>query len=234
ANKKESCRLAVEAGVNLEAPDPDIYLNLVELVKKRVLKESQLDEMVAPLLYWKIKFGLFEDPYVDPDVADRVVSSEANRQVALQGARESITLLKNANNVAPLRLDKVKTIAVIGPNANRGLLGGYSGVPRYNVTVLDGIKERVGNRVKVLYSEGCKITIGGAWGEDQVVPSDPAEDRKQITEAVEVAKQADVIVLAIGGNEQTSREAWARTHMGDRTCLNLIGRQEELVGAMLK
>jgi len=233
ADKKESARLAVEAGVNLEAPDPDIYLNLVELVKKRVLKESQLDELVAPLLYWKFKFGLFEDPYVDPDEADRIVSSTANREIALEGAREAITLLKNDNNIAPLNLEKVKTIAVIGPNANRSMLGGYSGVPRYNVSVLDGIRERVGNRVKVLYSEGCKITIGGSWGEDAVVPSDPEEDRRQIAEAVEVAKQADVVVLAIGGNEQTSREAWARTHMGDRTSLDLIGRQEELVQAMV-
>ncbi len=232
-DKKESCRLAVEAGVNLEAPDPNVYLHLVKLVKKRVLKESQLDDLVAPLLYWKFKFGLFEDPYVDPDEADRVVGSEANRKVALEGARGAITLLRNENNIAPLNLDKIKTIAVIGPNANCGLLGGYSGVPKYNVTVLDGIKQRVGNRAKVLYSEGCKITIGGSWGEDNVVPSNPEEDRKQIAEAVEVAKQADVIVLAIGGNEQTSREAWARTHMGDRTSLDLIGRQEDLVKAMV-
>ncbi len=232
-DKKESAKLAVEAGVNLEAPDPDIYLNLVELVKKKVLKESQLDELVYPLLYWKFAFGLFEDPYVDPAQADRIVGSAANREPALEAARASITLLKNENNIAPLDLSKFKTIAVIGPNANRGLLGGYSGVPRYNVTVLDGIKERVGKHAKVLHSEGCKITIGGSWGEDQVVPSDPAEDREQIAEAVEVAKQADVIVLAIGGNEQTSREAWALTHMGDRTSLDLIGRQEELVKAML-
>jgi len=233
-DKKESAKLAVEAGVNIEAPDPDIYLNLVELVKKRELKESQLDELVYPLLYWKFAFGLFEDPYVDPDEADRIVGSTANREPALEAAHASITLLKNENNLAPLNLRKFKTIAVIGPNANRSLIGGYSGVPRYNVTVLDGIKERVGDRATVLYSEGCKITIGGSWGEDQVVPSNPEEDFKQIAEAVEIAKQADVIVLAIGGNEQTSREAWARTHMGDRTCLNLIGRQEELVGAMLE
>jgi beta-xylosidase len=233
-DKKESAKLAVEAGVNIEAPDPDIYLNLVELVKKRELKESQLDELVYPLLYWKFAFGLFEDPYVDPDEADRVVGSTANREPALEAAHASITLLKNENNLAPLNLRKFKTIAVIGPNANRSLIGGYSGVPRYNVTVLDGIKERVGDRATVLYSEGCKITIGGSWGEDQVVPSNPEEDFKQIAEAVEIAKQADVIVLAIGGNEQTSREAWARTHMGDRTCLNLIGRQEELVGAILE
>lgn len=232
-DKRESARLAVEAGVNLEAPDPDIYLNLVDLVKKKELKEKQLDDLVYPLLYWKFAFGLFEDPYVDPDAADRIVGSVANREPALEAAHASITLLKNENNLAPLNLSKFKTIAVIGPNANRSLIGGYSGVPRYNVSVLDGIKERVGDRAKVIYSEGCKITIGGSWGEDQVVPSDPEEDRKQIAEAVEVAKQSDIIVLAIGGNEQTSREAWARTHMGDRTSLELIGRQEELVKAML-
>jgi beta-glucosidase len=177
--------------------------------------------------------GLFEDPYVDPDEAARVVGSDANRKLALQGAREAITLLKNENNLAPLNLDRIKTIAVIGPNADRSLLGGYSGVPKHNSTVLDGIKARVGNRAKVLYSEGCKITIGGSWNQDEVIPSNPDEDRKQIAEAVDVAKRADVIVLAIGGNEQTSREAWSLVHMGDRTSLDLIGRQEELVKAMV-
>jgi beta-glucosidase len=113
------------------------------------------------------------------------------------------------------------------------LLGGYSGVPKHNVTVLDGIREKAGEKVKVLYSEGCKITIGGSWNQDEVVPSDPKEDRKAIAKAVKVAQKADVIVLAIGGNEQTSREAWALNHMGDRTSLDLIGRQEELVKAML-
>jgi beta-glucosidase len=113
------------------------------------------------------------------------------------------------------------------------LLGGYSGVPKQEITVLDGIKARVGNRAKVLYSEGCKITIGGSWNQDEVVASNPEEDRKQIAEAVEVAKQADVIILAIGGNEQTSREAWGLNHMGDRASLDLIGRQDELVEAMV-
>jgi beta-glucosidase len=177
--------------------------------------------------------GLFEDPYVDPDEAARVVGSDANRKLALQGAREAITLLKNENHIAPLNLDRIKTIAVIGPNADRSLLGGYSGAPKHNSTVLEGIKARVGNRAQVLYSEGCKITIGGSWNQDEVIPSNPDEDRRQIAEAVGVAKQADVIVLAIGGNEQTSREAWSLVHMGDRTSLDLIGRQEELVKAMV-
>jgi len=232
-DKKEACALAVEAGVNIELPDPDCYLHLVELVRKRVLKESQLDELVAPMLYWKFQMGLFDDPYVDPDEAARVVGCDANRKLALEAGREAITLLKNENNLAPLDLAKIKTIAVIGPNANRSLLGGYSGVPKHEVTVLDGIKARVANRAEVIYSEGCKITIGGSWNLDEVVPSNPDEDRKQIAEAVEVAKLADVIVLAIGGNEQTSREAWSLAHMGDRTSLDLIGRQDELVRAMV-
>ena len=233
ADKKESTRLAVEAGVNIELPDPDCYLELVNLVKKRVLKESQLDELVAPMLLWKFKLGLFDDPYVDPAVAERVVGCDDHAKLARQSACEVITLLKNEGGVAPLDLSEYKTIAVIGPNANRTLLGGYSGVPKHEVTALDGIKARVGNRAKVVYSEGCKITIGGNWNQDAVIPSDPDEDRKQIAEAVDVAKQADVIILAIGGNEQTSREAWMLNHMGDRASLDLIGRQEVLVKAML-
>lgn len=232
-NKQESCALAVRAGVNIELPDPDCYLYLVELVRKGVLEESQLDELVAPMLFWKFEMGLFDDPYVDPDEAEHVVGCSAHRELALTAAHEAITLLKNENRVAPLKLSDIKSIAVIGPNANRGLLGGYSGVPKQNVTVLEGIREKVGNRAKVLYSEGCKITIGGSWNQDEVVPSDPEEDRKAIIEAVEVAKKADVVVLAIGGNEQTSREAWSLQHMGDRTSLDLIGRQEELVKAMV-
>jgi beta-glucosidase len=233
ADRRHAAELAVRAGVNIELPEPDCYLNLVKLVGEGVLKESQLDDLIAPMLLWKFKMGLFDDPYVDPSEADRVVGCDANRELALQAARETITLLKNDNNLAPLNADKLKTIAVIGPNADRSLLGGYSGVPKHNVTVLDGIKAKVGNRVKVLYSEGCKITAGGSWQQDEVVFSDPAEDRRQIAAAVKVARQADVIVLAIGGNEQTSREAWSLKHMGDRTSLDLIGRQNELIDAMV-
>jgi len=232
-DKKESCALAVKAGINIELPDPDCYLSLVELVKKGVLKERELDELIAPMLFWKFEMGLFENPYVDPDEADRVTGCKEHGAIALTAAREAITLLKNENGMAPLDAKKIRSIAVIGPNADRTLLGGYSGRPKHEVTVVEGIREKVGKKVKVLYSEGCKITIGGNWNQDEVVASDPEEDRRQIAEAVEVARQADVIVLAIGGNEQTSREAWGLNHMGDRTSLDLIGRQEELVKAMV-
>ncbi|HMK31179.1 MAG TPA: glycoside hydrolase family 3 N-terminal domain-containing protein [Terriglobales bacterium] len=232
-DKKEACALAVRAGVNIELPDPDCYLHLVELVRKGVLKESQLDELVAPMLLWKFRLGLFDDPYVSPAEAEQFNGCDVNRKVALQSAREAVTLLKNEGNVVPLDQTKLHTIAVIGPNAHRSLLGGYSGVPRNNVTVLEGIQARAGKRVEVVYSQGCQITIGGSWNQDEVVPSDPQQDRRQIAEAAEVARRADAIVLALGGNEQTSREAWSLTHMGDRTSLDLIGRQDELVAAMV-
>ncbi|MCI0698027.1 glycoside hydrolase family 3 C-terminal domain-containing protein [candidate division KSB1 bacterium] len=229
---KEAALLAAQAGVNIELPEPDCYKHLVELVREGPLEESVLDELVAAMLTYKFKLGLFDDPYVDPKAAERIVGSEANRKLALQAARETIILLKNDNGTAPLDIKKIKTLAVIGPNADRELLGGYSGKPKHVSTVLSGIRQRVGNAVKVLYHEGCKITIGGSWQQDEIVPSDPEEDRKSIAEAVKVAEKADVIVLAIGGNEQTSREAWALNHLGDRADLDMVGRQDELVNAI--
>ena len=232
-DKREACLLAVRAGVNSELPEPDCYLHLVELVRSKLIAESELDELVAPMLTWKFKMGLFEDPFVDPERAVEIVGCESNRKLALQAARETITLLKNKDNLVPLNPRKIKSIAVIGPNADRELLGGYSGKPRFNVSVLEGIRLKVGERIQVPYCEGCKITVGGSWNQDLVTPPHPEDDRKQIQEAVKVAQDSDVIVLAIGGNEQTSREAWALKHMGDRARLEMVGQQQELVTAML-
>ena len=232
-DKKEAALLAVRAGVNIELPEADCYRHLVELVRERKLKESELDELVAPMLLAKFRMGLFDDPYVDPGEAERVVGCDAHRTLALQAARETITLLRNEGALLPLDPAKLRSLAVIGPNARREMLGGYSGVPKRVVTVLDGIKAAVGDRVDVRYSEGCKITVGGSWTEDKVVPSDPAEDRRQIAEAVAVAKGADAVVLVIGDNEQTSREGWSKVHLGDRATLDLVGRQQELAEALV-
>ena len=232
-DKKEAAALAVRAGVNIELPEPDCYRHLVELVREGTLKERELDDLVAPMLAAKFRLGLFDDPYVDPAETERVVGCDAHRALALRAARETITLLRNDGGLLPLDPARLRSIAVIGPNAHRHMLGGYSGVPRQVVTVLDGIKAAVKGRVDVRYSEGCRITIGGSWVEDRVVPSDPEEDRRQIAEAVQVAAGADVVVLAIGDNEQTSREGWGKQHLGDRATLDLVGRQEELAQALV-
>src|SRR5450631_3512273 len=180
-DKREACELSVKAGVNIELPEPDCYLNLVKLVRDGVLKESQLDELVAPMLLWKFKMGLFDDPYVDPAEADQVVGCAEHTALALQAARETITLLKNEGGVAPLDIAKLQTIAVAGPNAGRCMLGGYSGVPKRVTSVLEGIRAKVGERAKVVYAEGCKITNPAtwenAWNQDVVSAADPEEDR---------------------------------------------------------
>lgn len=232
-SKKEAAGLAVEAGVNIEFPEPDCYLSLTELVREGVVKESRLDELITPMLYWKFKLGLFDNPYVDPEIAEDTAERPRHRNLALKAARECLTLLKNQNNLLPLHTDEVQSIAVIGPNANRPLLGGYSGRPTHTVSVLDGIRQKLAGRAEVLYSEGCKITVDGSWEQDEVILPDPKENKKMIAEAINTVEKADVIVMAIGGNEQTSREAWARNHMGDRTNLDLVSNQSELVNAML-
>jgi beta-glucosidase len=233
AGKREAAVLAVRAGVNVELPEPDCYRHLVSLVRDGELEESQLDDLVAPLLHWKFRMRLFDAPFVDPDVAERIVGSAPHQALALEAARDAITLLRNERALLPLDPSTLGTVAVIGPNADRALLGGYSGVPSRSVTVLEGIRARLGDGVRVVHAEGCRITVGGSWNEDAVVLPTPEDDRRQIAEAVQVAAAADVIVLAIGGNDQTSREAWSLRHMGDRTSLDLLGRQGELVDAML-
>ena len=217
------------AGVNIELPEPDCYESIVDLVNNSVIKESELDELVSVLLTHKFELGLFDSPYVDPLKAERIVGNEDKKSIALDAARKTITLLKNDDNILPLSSQKNKVIAVIGPNADRVLLGGYSGQPKHFTTVLDGIRSAFEEQGEVLYAKGCDITLGGSWEEDEVVRSDPSLDRQSINEAVEIAKQADVIVLAVGGNEQTSREAWMSNHMGDRTDLQMVGLQDELV-----
>ena len=232
ADTRQAARLAALAGVNIELPEPECYPHLTELVKKGVVAESVLDELVGPMLAWKFRLGLFDQPYADPDAAAATVGCASHRGLALEAARKTITLLKNDGGAAPLDIKKLKRLAVIGPNADRALLGGYSGVPDHCVTVLEGIRQRVGGAVEVLYHEGCKITVGGSWQQDEVKLSDSADDRRSIAEAVETAQRADAVVLVIGGNEQTSREAWDKNHMGDRTSLTMVGLQEELVDAI--
>ena len=232
ADAKEAATLAVRAGVNIELPDPDCYPFLVELVREGTISEALIDERVRPLLHAKFLLRLFEDPYVDPGAAERIVREPSHRALALEAARKTITLLKNTNRVLPLDVASIRTIAVIGPNADRVMLGGYSGAPLHASTVLQAIRERVPAGVEVLHHHGCGITVGGSWVHDEVTPSDPEEDRRSIGEAAALAAKADVVLMAIGDNEQTSREAWAYNHLGDRASLDLVGRQDELVDAL--
>ncbi|HEV3469472.1 MAG TPA: glycoside hydrolase family 3 N-terminal domain-containing protein [Pyrinomonadaceae bacterium] len=234
ADKAEAARLAVEAGVDIELPDPDSYPLLVQLVRDGKVSEATLNQAVARNLRAKFLLGLFENPYVDAERAARVVNSQAHRELAAEAARRSITLLKNEGSLLPLDRSRLKSVAVIGPNADRAHLGGYSDDPGRGVSVLDGIKAKVGGAVKVNYARGVKITEeGGNWWADTSRLSTPEEDARLIAEAVEAARGSDVAVVVIGGNEDTNKEAWADNHLGDRDSLELVGRQNDLVRAVL-
>jgi beta-glucosidase len=234
ANKADAAIEALKAGVDIELPDPACYPLLVNLVREGKLQESLVDQAVARNLEAKFRLGLFEHPYVDPDRAAAVTNSQAHRELAAQAARESIVLLKNEGGVLPLDRSRLHTIAVIGPNADRAHLGGYSDDPGHGVSILDGVRQKAGNNIKVTFAQGCRITKeGGDWWADRAHLSDPAEDAKLIAEAVETAKAADVALLVLGGNEDTNKEAWAPNHLGDRDSLDLVGRQTELVKAVL-
>jgi beta-glucosidase len=134
----------------------------------------------------------------------------------------------------PLDAAKLKSIAVIGPNAVPCRLGGYSGMPARSIGIYDGLKMRLGDKVQVVTAPGCGLTKGGrGWVDDVVELSDAAEDARLIADAVKVASGADVTVLVLGQNEQLSREGWADNHRGDRMDLGLVGRQMELARAVL-
>jgi beta-glucosidase len=155
--------------------------------------------------------------------------------LALKAAHEALILLKNQNNLLPLNRAKIKSIAVIGPNAATVRLGGYSSTPRYTISILDGIKNRAGASVKVTYAQGCAITEGKqTWWDNEIHPPDPQLDASRITEAVAIAKAADVAVVAVGDNDQTAREAFDVDHLGDRDSLDLVGQQDALVKALVE
>ncbi len=234
----EAARLALESGVDIELPYIEVNHTLLDQIKQGKVSEAYVDRAVARILRSKFITGLFDDPLVDPNVAEKVTNNREHQQLALHAARKAIILLKNEGNLLPLNKANYKRIAVIGPNAKDVHLGGYSGMPGRGVSILDGIKAKAGAGVDVQYSVGVKITETRAESEtmptvaDKLRLGDPQLNAKRIQEAVGVAEKSDLIILALGGNEQTCREAW-ENHLGDRSGLDLLGNQDDLVKAML-
>src|SRR6185437_15175174 len=117
ANKADAARLAISAGVDYDLSDGSVYRTLLTQVKQGIVPESQLDRAVSRILAAKFRLGLFDDAFVDPEAAERTINSPEHRKIALKAAQETVVLLKNDKHLLPLDLSKVKTIAVIGPNA---------------------------------------------------------------------------------------------------------------------
>jgi beta-glucosidase len=231
ATLPEAGRAALEAGVDLEVPQLEGFATLAADVKAGRLAVATIDRAVERVLRAKFLLGLFEHPYV---AANLEPERPADRALARRAAQEAIILLKNERNTLPLDPARLKSIAVIGPNAAVARLGGYSGAPDHPVSVVAGLRARFGDKVQVTTAPGCGLTVGNrGWTDDVIELPKAADDARLTAEAAKVAAAADVVLLVLGQNEQLSREAWSDNHQGDRTSLDLPGRQMELARAVL-
>lgn len=223
---------AMNAGVDVELPDGDCYNALPALVRAGRISQDQVDAAVRRVLRLKFEGGLFENPYADARSADRLTATPDAIALAREAARKTMVLLKNDKGLLPLDAGSIGRLAVLGTHARDTPIGGYSEIPRKVVSVLEGVQAEAKGRFQVDYAEAVRITESRVWAADEVKLVDPAVNARLIAEAVEVARRADVVLMVLGDNEQTSREAWADNHLGDRSELGLIGQQEDLARAI--
>ena len=224
--------LAISSGVDFELPDGVAFYQMKDAIEAGDLDIRVVDTAVERVLRMKKRGGVFDDPYADGAEADALTGNAEARAVALEAAHKAAVLLKNENNALPLNKSDLTRVAIVGPNSDTTVLGGYSDEPRQTVSILDGFKAEFGDEIEIVHAKGVKLTDNRSWWDDEVNLIDPAENFAMIDAAVEAVQGADVIVLAIGGDESTSREAWSETHMGDRDDITLIGQQKELVEAL--
>ena len=226
ANKGESAIQALQAGVDLEAPDRYAFGEIERLVEEGKIDEAVVDTAVARILRVKFKMGLFDRPYKKAKKLSERVHKQSSINLAQKIAEESIVLLKNDNSLLPLNKSNLHKIAVIGPNADKVQFGDYSVTKNnaYGTTILQGIKNYVGDDIDVVYTEGCGITRLSKDG---------------FGEAARLAKESDVVVLVLGGTsiiysgigwgDQNSKEVNTCGEGLDRNELNFPGVQKELL-----
>ncbi|MCX6168493.1 MAG: glycoside hydrolase family 3 C-terminal domain-containing protein [Ignavibacteriales bacterium] len=215
---KQAGELAINAGLDMDMESNSYYTNLADLVKEGKVSKKVLDESVRRVLRIKFRLGLFDDPYKYCDVEreKKSIMSKEIVQATLESARESIVLLKNENNLLPLRKD-LKKIAVVGPLANSkdDPLGGWDQQGNTNnvVTVLEGIKNKLGNVAEISFEEGC--TIEG-------------KEKGGFSKAVDLVKSSDVAIVVIGESRNMTAEASSRAK------LDLPGVQQSFVEEIQK
>lgn len=233
ADASEAAVMGINAGVDLEAARPDAYARLSDLVKAGKVKEEQIDAAVRRILRAKFMAGLFDKPYPDPERLSEVVHRPEHVALALEVAQESAVLLKNDSTLLPLDASKLKSIAVIGPNADQVQYGDYTYTRdnRSGVTILQGLRDRLGSRVQINYAKGCNIT---------------GRDRSGIAAAVEAASKSDVAVVVLGETsvilsglgwgvglgENEPRDPFVSGEGYDLTSLDPPGVQRELLQAV--
>lgn len=221
---------AVNAGLNIRThftPPADFILPLRKAVDDGKISQETLDKRVAEILRIKFWLRLFDNPYRgNGKQAEQIVHSKEHQAVSLEAARQSLVLLKNEKHLLPLS-KSIRSIAVIGPNADEQtqLICRYGPANAPIKTVYQGIKELLPH-AEVIYKKGCDI-IDPHFPESEILDfPKTAEEVQLMEEAIRAAKQAEVVVMVLGGNELTVREDRSRTS------LNLPGRQEELLKAV--
>lgn len=228
---EEAGKQAIKAGIDLEAPESVGYTKLFkEMVENGEVDEDLIDEAVGNILRVKFLAGLFENPFGAIEEVEEILNCQEHKTLAYEVACESIVLLKNKGNILPLSKSK-KTIAVIGPNAKKVQLGDYATLKPDAMSLLKGLELELekGNEIEILYHEGCDLY---------------SQDKSRISEAVDIAKQADMIIVAVGessmalcgvgwGSEDSSKKALCGEGY-DRTDLELPGVQQELVDALIE
>ncbi|PYG84836.1 beta-glucosidase [Ruminiclostridium sufflavum DSM 19573] len=225
----ESVALAVNNGCDVNCGN--MYLNLLIAYDEGLIDEKTIDESVSRLMMTRMRLGMFDSnekiPYAS--IPYSVVDCEEHNEFALKVSKESLVLLKNDNNILPIDKNSLKSIAVIGPNADsrNALIGNYFGTASRYITVLEGIRESVPETVRINYSQGCHLY------KDQVEGLARPNDR--IAEAISAAENSDIVIMCLGldstieGEEGDAGNEYAS---GDKIDLNLPGNQQQLLEAV--
>ncbi|MBD0726523.1 glycosyl hydrolase [Flavobacterium sp. L1I52] len=225
--RTEAAILGLKAGVDMDlvlGKVLPLYTYHSNILKDTLTKNPKLvkyvDLATSRILTAKYKLGLFDSKLKDVK-KDTIVSKKEHQEFAYEMAKKAIVLLKNTNNLLPLDRNKIKSLAIIGPNAHEkkpangtySLLGGYSGLPPYYVSVLDGIKSKTEGEITINYAKGCDL--GGT-------------SKEGFEEAIAAAEKSDAVVLVVGGSRKTCGEGV------DRSDVDLVGVQNDLVEAINK
>ena len=230
-NYKEAVRQAVEAGLNVRTTftPPEVFIvPLRELIQEGKISTETIDSRVRDVLRVKFWLGLFDHPYIqNPQQADKIVHNVNHQAISLRAARESIVLLKNTENLLPLKKDLSK-ILVTGPNAKttNELMSRYGPSKAEVISVLEGIKKKLGKKCEVNYAPGCDL-VDANWPESEILPAEMTTEEKQMIDSVtQLAAESDIAIVVLGETKKIVGESRSRTS------LDLPARQLDLVKAI--
>ena len=241
ADGREAAKLAIKAGIHMSMNDTLYGKELPGLLKSGEIKQSDIDNAVRAVLGAKYDMGLFKDPYLrigkaEDDPADTYADSRLHRAEARDVARRSLVLLKNRNETLPLK--KTAKIALVGPLAKApiDMMGSWAaaGKPAQSVTLFDGMNAAVADKATLIYARGANITndkkvldyLNFLNFDAPEVVDDPRPAHELIDEAVKAAKDADVVLAAVGESRGMSHESSSRTD------INIPENQRELIRAL--